>query len=74
MKKKNKKNSNGVLVILKLMLDVIIAWQAYDFYKADKRNLTIILIVAYLVIRIWYFFKGICRKRLRNEFNELFPE
>lgn len=74
MKKDNKKNSNGVYVIMKLISDLIIAWQAYDFYKADKRNLAILLIAAYLVIRIWYFFKGIRRKRLRDEFNEIFPE
>ncbi|KZL92884.1 hypothetical protein [Clostridium magnum] len=68
------KNSNGIYVIFKLMSDVIIAWQAYDFYKADKRNLAILLIAAYLVIRIWWFLRGIRRKRLKNEFNEIFPE
>ena len=72
--KKDKKFNFSFMTLLRLAVDILVAWEAYDLYMAKNKNLAIALIVIYLIIKIRYIIKAIRRRKLKKEFNELFPE
>jgi hypothetical protein len=73
-KSKGKKTEAYIYLILKLILDLIIAWYSWDYYKHDNKVMLYGLVGGYLLIRLFFGIKGIKKRKLKRQFNDMFPD
>lgn len=70
----NVKKCISLTTLVKLAVDILVILEVYKLYITKNKNLAIVFIGIYVLIKITWIIKAIRRRKLKREFNELFPE
>lgn len=64
-----------IIRIIYLLVDIFIALQLYEFYTNGLNKFIIMIVAAiYIGLRLYIMIRNIRRRKLKREFNEIFPE